>query len=238
MRTMVPALPKAGRVCRKVPLSRALPLTPLRKRARGGTMWGGWSLLNPFHHCRHGRISPPPLSRLLMNGSRAAGMAARRVRPLAEDWDELEVAISGFLFCSTLLVFDSFIIFYFPSSGGNRLMGKGRQSPGEGRNHERSTREAARCARSVCSVSSAAQLTPHSCTFCRWAGYPPVGGNTAVSFCWCSGKELEACLSVPSTPSRAGRARSRGGLWERELSCFVSRPLKIISLGLKGCFKI
>lgn len=106
-------------------------------------------------------------------------MAARRVGPSTENWNELEVGISGFLFCSILLVFDSFIIFHFPSSGGNQLMGKGSQSPGEGRNHKHSTQEAAHSVYSVCSVSrvSAAQLTPQTCTFCRWAGCPPNRGE-------------------------------------------------------------
>lgn len=64
------------------------------------------------------------------------------------------------------------------------------------------------------------------------------GGSTGVSFCWCSGEELEACLSIPTTLSHAGMARSRVGFWERELCCFASRPLGIVYPGLKGCSEV
>ena len=38
--------------------SQAVPLSPFHKMAGGGTVQGGWSPLNAFRHCRHGRISP------------------------------------------------------------------------------------------------------------------------------------------------------------------------------------
>lgn len=75
-----------------------------------------------------------------------------------------------------------------------------------------------------------------------------MGGSAGVSFCWCSGEELEACLCLPTTLSPGPRSWQEGqasgmGLVRALLLCFQGFrnnflwPERILpNLKLKGAF--